>query len=167
MNIGTYDYKNLTEDKVYNSDVLFCYIEKREVLNKDFTKINNILQTLQNCKTNAKQKLQICFTGYEFVKKEIYEIDEIKKYVKLLFDKYPHIFYFITNYQYYNNTILACIGNTKKELISICNIPLYTLNIDLADTEKQRISKSVINYGESIGDNIFNIKKIFSGTILQ
>ena len=46
---------------------------------------NLILENLRKNTTKSKKKLMITFDGYDNDKREVYEIDEIRKYVKKVF----------------------------------------------------------------------------------
>ena len=83
---------------VKNSYIIFFSVSKRELLNKDYTRIKNNIKILDDAGKFAKGKMLLTFDGFDFDKREIYEIPEIREYVKNIWDKDKHIFYFLTTF---------------------------------------------------------------------
>ena len=82
--------------QVKKAELLFYSVSKREVTNKDYKRIINSLDILKDAGKEAKSKLFLVFDGYDNDKREIYEIPEIRDFVKYIYDKYKYLFYFLT-----------------------------------------------------------------------
>ena len=68
--------KNINDVK--NADIIFFSVSKRELLNKDYTRIENNIRVLNNAGKLAKGKIMLTFDGFDFDKREIYEIPEVR-----------------------------------------------------------------------------------------
>lgn len=101
--------KNINEVK--NADIIFFSVSKRELLNKDYTRIEKNIKILNEAGKLAKGKMMLTFDGFDFDRREIYEIPEIREYVKNVWDKCKHIFYFLTALDNNRSIIFACLNN--------------------------------------------------------
>ena len=109
---------NENTDNSYSDMNFFDFIvhpvTKKEVLKKDIFALNQILQSLRDDLTKSYGKTMIIFDGYDNDQREIYEIQEIREYVKKLFDENNDLFYFITKIGSLNKVILACISDFQQ-----------------------------------------------------
>lgn len=118
-----------------NNTKIIYSISKENVISKDTTKINAILNILRKDVKNSCDKLAILFDGYDFDSREIYEITEIRQYVTKIFSENEDLFYYLTSLDHNNHVILSCISDfqkVKKEgaiMVRVKNIP----NIILKD----------------------------------
>ena len=95
-------------------DFIIHSVTKKEVLKKDIFALNRILKSLRDDLTKSYGKTMIIFDGYDNDQREIYEIQEIREYVKKLFDENNDLFYFITKIGSLNKVILACISDFQQ-----------------------------------------------------
>ena len=95
-------------------DFIIHSVTKKEVLKKDIFALNQILKSLRDDLTKSYGKAMIIFDGYDNDQREIYEIQEIREYVKKLFDENNDLFYFITKMGSLNKVILACISDFQQ-----------------------------------------------------
>ena len=103
--------KNINEVK--NADIIFFSVSKRELLNKDYTRIENNIKILNEAGKLAKGKMMLTFDGFDFDKREIYEIPEVRDYVKNIWNRCKHIFYFLTGLDNNRAIIFACLNDYK------------------------------------------------------
>ena len=92
-------------------DLIFHSVSKENVVRQNIDTTNLILENLRKNTTKSKKKLMITFDGYDNDKREVYEIDEIRKYVKKVFEKNHDLFYYLTSLVNNDSIILACLGN--------------------------------------------------------
>lgn len=78
--------------------MMFYHISKEEVLNKDFRGIAKLINTLKTVGKGAKRSLMLTCNGYDDVTDELYEIKEVREFVQAMFDKYPYLLYYITDF---------------------------------------------------------------------
>lgn len=150
-----YDLKNINDVK--NSQLILFSVSKREILTKDYTRIEKSIQILNNAGKFAKGKIMLTFDGFDTDKREIYEIPEIREYVKNIWNKCKHIFYFLTALDNNRAIIFACIndfecfhriGEIKTELHIINNQEIKEKTID-----------AMVKFGIKIND-VENVRRI-------
>lgn len=123
-------------------DLIFCSISKRKIINKDVEHINTILAHLRSNSSKSKQKLMITFEGYDNDQREVYEIKEIRRYVRKIFDHNQDLFYFLTEVMTNNKIILACLG-IPKYMKRVGDISVK-LGYDVDDKTRRKIMFGVI-----------------------
>ena len=109
---------NENTDNLYSDmnffDFIIHSVTKKEVLKKDIFALNQILKSLRKDLIKSYGKAMIIFDGYDNDQREIYEIQEIREYVKKLFNENNDLFYFITKIGSLNKVILACISDFQQ-----------------------------------------------------
>ena len=86
--------KNIED--VEKVSLIFYSVSKREVDNKDFSRIRKSLEILKETGKKAKGKMVLSFSGYDDDIREVYMIPEIREFVRILWNEYKYIFYFLT-----------------------------------------------------------------------
>lgn len=81
-------------------------INKHEIDMHDTYRICSQLKELKRAGVSGKNALILEFHGYDNDPREIYEIPEIRMYLKGVFNKFPEIFYFL-NVEAYTFAILT------------------------------------------------------------
>ena len=108
----------INTSNLYNNmnffDFIIHSVNKGEVINKDTDALNQILKSLREDLIKSYCKIMITFDGYDNDKREIYEIQEIRDYVRKLFDENNDLFYFVTRMGSLNKVILACISDFQQ-----------------------------------------------------
>ena len=126
-------------DDVKKATIILCSVSKRELINRDYTRIEKNIKILNDAGKLAKGKMMLTFDGFDFDKREIYEIPEIREYVKNIWDKCKHIFYFLTALDNNRSIIFAClndfecfsrIGDIRQQLHIIFNEEIKNKTID-------------------------------------
>lgn len=109
---------NENTDNLYSDmnffDFIIHSVTKKEVLKKDIFALNQILKSLRDDLSKSYGKIMVIFDGYDNDQREIYEIQEIREYVKKLFNENNDLFYFITKMGSLNKVILACISDFQQ-----------------------------------------------------
>lgn len=95
-------------------DLIIHSVNKSEVIKKDTNTLNRVLKSLRKDLIKSYCKIMIIFDGYDNDQREIYEIREIRDYVRKLFDENNDLFYFITKMGSLNKVILACISDFQQ-----------------------------------------------------
>ena len=140
--------KNINDVK--NADIIFFSVSKRELLNKDYTRIENNIKILNEAGKLAKGKMMLTFDGFDFDKREIYEIPEIREYVKNVWDKCKHIFYFLTALDNNRSIIFACLNNF--ECFSRIGDIRRQLHIIFDEEIKNETIDGMLKFGLKIND---------------
>lgn len=110
-----FEIKDVIEDteQVKKSNLFLYAVSKREVKNKDFSRLRNNLEILKKSGKDAKGKLYLSFDGYDNDKREVYMIPEIREFVKTIWQEYKYLFYFLTLLDNNRTTIYACLNDFK------------------------------------------------------
>lgn len=144
-----YFRKELTSEMIDENSLVHHVITKYEIRNNDFTNIMNTLTLLMNTGTKGKGKLAISFYGYDDTPKDVYEINEIRKYTQLLFKKCPSIFYFLTNIDYTRTVIFLCLCESESikrtSPINVQGVP--------SESTIRKIIDGILDYGEKVNEN--------------
>ena len=109
--------KNRISEKLEDINVIGIKITKVEVLKLDTKRIDKVLSQLRKDINNSQSKLRITFDGWED-SSNIYEVEEIRNYVRKVFKENTDLFYFLTEENCNSNKILACLStieNIKEE----------------------------------------------------
>ena len=145
-----YDNEIKSVSQVKKAEMLFFSVSKREVINKDYKRIINSLEIFKEAGTEAKSKLFLVFDGYNNDKREIYEIPEIRNFVKYIYNKYKYLFYFLTTIDNNRSIIYACINDL--EVIHTDNNPIVGVRIIPNKKTEDEITNAMIEYGTKIGE---------------
>ncbi|ODM26931.1 hypothetical protein A7W90_12315 [Clostridium sp. Bc-iso-3] len=142
---------NVTKNHIMDGDGIHLAITKHEVRSMNLNRVRQILKTFEDAGKHGRNKLMISFLGYEYSLKEVYEIEEIRNYVNILFNEFPHIFYFLSDINGSRTVFLLCLCNkikTKK------TSPL-SVNVFAASPGHltRRIIDGILDYGAKIGES--------------
>jgi len=173
--IKTINDNQITQDDIKKYDFIHHAITKDEVENMNFIRIKETLRTFEEAGKQGKNKLMITFSGYLDTSKEVYEINDVRKYVAKLLNKFPHIFYFLTDADFTSTTFLLCLCDIKDgEKI---NGFFYVTNLEIELSIKIKIIEGIISYGAQIEEkeedlfeiivNVFKSKNINPFNLLK
>lgn len=124
-------------------DLIFHSVSKKEVIKQDIETTNLILAHLRKNSSKSKKKLMITFDGYDNDKREVYEIEEIRKYVAKVFEQNHDLFYYLTSLINNDSIILACLGNLTNIRFNNSNKTL--LGIETPDEIRRKIINGVLD----------------------
>lgn len=154
------EIKNM--EQVKKADLLIYVISKSEVINNNFDKIKRSIAILNKAKKWAKCKIMLTFDEYEDDQREIYEIPEIRKYVKKIWEECNHIFYFLTTIEHNNSVIYACINDFES--VKINGINKTALHILENEKIRKNTIESMAKYGVLIND-VDGVREILASFI--
>jgi len=97
-----------TKDYIYD-------VSKKEIINQNVSKVSNLLDHLESRFgfEGCKEKFNICFSGYDNDNREIYNIPEIRSFMKKLVTNKPYLPYFLTKKNNTRAVIMSCVGNVE------------------------------------------------------
>jgi hypothetical protein len=153
---------NLKMEQVIEGDLIFLSIDQSEVRNMDFRRIDQAMTVLIDAGIQSRGKLMLTFQGYENTTKEIYEIEEIRQYVKELFANQPSLFYFLTEVEANDQIILNCLLD-----LQISGLTPFSTQIQVDRQSSKKVLLEVVGgiiqfsrYVEDYSDD-FPLKKMF------
>lgn len=101
---------------MHNKKNLFAVqIPLEHTQKRKLDQIESVMALAKPMGADALGSVYIAFDGYDDKPEEIFEIPEIRKFVRKAFKEYPDLFFFLTNLDELNNTILSCL----------CTISIY------------------------------------------
>jgi hypothetical protein len=141
-------------------------IEKSEVLSKNLKGIEQLLKAMKAKGKDARQSVTLTFSGYDHISDEVFEIMEIRQFVKILLHKHPYLFYYLAKDTECLQNIIMCyvdvetlfVGEKKAiaeySLEDIMNNKLPQQNIFLnADSRTiQHWKKEITKYATKLND---------------
>ncbi|MCY7948025.1 hypothetical protein P8891_06220 [Bacillus atrophaeus] len=89
------------------------HLSKREVVEKDFLQIDEALSVLSKIGKQLRGCLAITCGGYDDVTDELFEIMEVREYVREVFEKHPHIFYYISTDMGSHKWLVQCLFDVE------------------------------------------------------
>ena len=99
---------------IKKANLIVYSIHKDDLIERRFSKFENILENLKLAGKDARGKLFLTFDGYDNDSREIYLIPEIRAFVKYFYDKCNYLFYFLTSLDNNRSIIFACINACKS-----------------------------------------------------
>lgn len=136
--------------QVKDNNILFYSVSKREVKNKDFTRLRKTLSILKEAGKEAKGKLFLTFDGYDNDFREIYMIEEIREYVKEIWQEYKYLFYFLSPMENNISIIFACLNDFES--FQPMNRNTTNLRIIINQKIRQQIIDAMTQFGLLIDD---------------
>lgn len=141
--------------------MMFYHIPKEEIVSKDLRHLDKLMKTVQEVGKGAKNSLILTVNGYDDTTDELYEIKEVRDYVEAMFNKYPHILYYISDFQEADVWILSSYADevrsahagrryTGWELFLLENheIPKVVTNLTFTNHKFTRVLKAIVNHGK-------------------
>lgn len=105
-----YNYKNIMDEISQGKKPMVMYhISKEEVVNLDTKPIDNLFNTLKRIGKGVRQCVVITCGGYDHLSEELFEIIEVRKFVKKVFEKHPYIFYYLNTEFETETWFLSCL----------------------------------------------------------
>lgn len=120
-------------------------VTRSEVEKNDFTRITKVLKVFKNYPDLSCGRLFLTFKGYSNNRLEIYEIDEIRKYVLRVYKKESNLFFFLSPIAENNFTIMRCFFKNVRMATDGVQV-LHNIEIDWDIATE--IVVSFINYAK-------------------
>lgn len=131
MNIKFNNNNNL------NQFIFIHNITKEEIETQDTERINQVIKILRVDLKHSYNTLMTLFEGCKEDTREIYEIQEIRNYVRKMLNENKDLFYYLTNIDNCNKILLTCMADfkfTKKK-----NDIIIKVKYSIADELREEI----------------------------
>ena len=132
--------------KLNNNQNKFLFlhkIAKEEIETQNIERINKVMKILRKDLKHTYNTLMIMFDGYNDDSREIYEIQEIRNYVRKTFNENKDLFYYLTDIDNNNKILLACMSDFKS--IKKENDIMVKTQYNLDDELKKEIVRGIIS----------------------
>lgn len=152
-------------------------IEKDDVLRMSFKEIKKIHEVFMEFKDSLYQRLTISISGYDNDPRELYEIEEVKKYIKKMIKKYPTLLYFL-NFEITHDFMFSCLAENvtdfkkekyrNKSVVELGNEFMenpeefiFVARLEFDESFMEYIKDSMYKFGVDTGyfDNVNNVIK--------
>lgn len=155
-------------NKDSESAVFFMPFQYDDVMNFNIKPIDKLFKVADAIRKPLYQKILISFNGFDNDRRELYEIDEAKKYIKKLVTKRPQLLYYI-NMEACYDFLFACLAdeimtirNTEDTLSSHelykkytqngLEIPRYKTRLTVKTDTIESVSNRLTDYGIKVND---------------
>lgn len=139
---------------------------KEDILSENFTVIDSLMNTATQVGKGMRETIVLGCKGYDDIPDELHEIPEVRNYIDSLFNRYPHLPYYLFKNDDADAWIFACIGevrylNGKTELTtsqliekygSYNDIPAQPFSVKLSKEELFPLLKATISHGRKNKD---------------
>lgn len=146
---------DIPKSEYANRKDVILSIPRADVENKDFGWLNRHISHWESNPFRVRGKVMLTFDGYNDDPREIYQIQEIRDFVILLFTEHPNLLYFI--HPKFINVILFCMLSFKAIPNNNPNKP-DSLEFDYSDSQNKKLINillcETLNFAKKINDNV-------------
>lgn len=108
--MSVFDFSGLRTVITGDKKFFFYSVDKKDELFKmNFEGINMFFKSLDTLGNKAIGHAMILFDGYNDVSTELHEIPQVRKFVKEMFTRYPHVLNYINFDLEGHHVLLACL----------------------------------------------------------
>ena len=102
-----YGYSPPTLEQIKSYKHLGFYITKEEIENKNLNRISEYIKHIKQFGSEGKNKILLSIKGYGNIPDELYTIEAVREYMKLLHIEFPDLIYFLNDYS--SQSYLFCV----------------------------------------------------------
>lgn len=145
-----------------------------EVKKVKFDTIEAGLKLARKEGVNLRGKIMLTIDGYENKKEELYEFPKVQHYCRRVFDKFPYIFYYLSDIHNSNSIFLASLCDTVSVYKKLPeanysvyelwekgyepgNMPRMNLHYEVPTRVMDKIVEHTDKYAKKLGDNSFKV----------
>lgn len=143
-----------------NSLIKDPFLEKREIefleLRKDeirylkFDRFLKVIKALNQRSDKGYQSLMLSVDGFKGTSRELYEIEEFRRYVNLLINQVPQILFYIHDKNKMTNQILKSLSNNSSQPASIdpkrARLMIDAIQEQVEKTEDKEIKENLSEF---------------------
>ncbi|MFD2640042.1 hypothetical protein [Piscibacillus salipiscarius] len=101
--------ETIKSGNIATTNYICLEISKSKITNRNVKQHLKAFSEIEKHQTKFKNKVVLMFQGYDYDSREIYEIREIRRWVRKLVEQKPHIFYYLSVEFETMAIILPCI----------------------------------------------------------
>lgn len=145
---------------------LFVFSVERDHVEKKFYKpVKEFIKTLDRLGPLAVQNAAITFDGYEDDPRELSEIDEVRAYIRRLFNDHPHLFLYMSFQMEIPQYMIPCLGDfysiykgeklTKEQIIRMHlenkEVPQIEYHVHIPEANVRRMQQATAKRAAKYG----------------
>ncbi|MEC2463862.1 hypothetical protein P9X10_02945 [Bacillus cereus] len=168
---GNFDFKGFAREhaqdthEVIFGDFILIHVQREEVEGAIYSRIMRHIRTLDKRENRGYASLVITFNGYDDIPDSVFEIMDIRKYVKGLFSRVPHLLFYMADMPEVRENMLLCISDFEKlgssehipyeQLLELAledydKIPKEQIVVTLPSEKKRQLAETLRKYGNKV-----------------
>lgn len=164
--MSMFDFSGLRTVITGDKKFFFYSVDKKEELFKmNFEGLDLFFESLDTLGNKAIGRTMILFDGYNDVATELHEIPQVRKFVKEMFDRYPHVLNYVNFDLEGHHVLLASLLDVKalykgekltfdehaKKYGHGTPMPRFNMQMNMTNTQLAHLVGSMFHHGNTIG----------------
>jgi hypothetical protein len=131
-------------------EIEFLELRKDEIRYLKFDRFLKVIKTLNQRSDKGYQSLMLSVDGFKGNSRELYEIEELRRYVNLLINQVPQILFYIHDKNKMTNQILKSLSNNSSQPASIdpkrARLMIDAIQEQVEKTEDKEIKENLSEF---------------------
>lgn len=131
-------------------EIEFLELKKDEIRYLKFDRFLKVIKALNQRSDKGYQSLMLSVDGFKGTSRELYEIEEFRRYVNLLINQVPQILFYIHDKNKMTNQILKSLSNNSSQPASIdpkrARLMIDAIQEQVAKTEDKEIKENLSGF---------------------
>lgn len=135
---------------IRNLDLYFFAVSKKEILNKDYKRVLEILETFEKTGKHGRNKLLLNIDGYNDDPRELYMIPEVREFIQGIWKQCKFFLYFVTDIGGTRDVFVGCLNEYISHKYVGFNETVLEVNYN--KLVMQETVDAIIRYGMKVND---------------
>lgn len=131
-------------------EIEFLELKKEEIRYLKFDRFLKVIKALNQRSDKGYQSLMLSVDGFKSNSRELYEIEEFRRYVNLLINQVPQILFYIHDKNKMTNQILKSLSNNSSQPASIdpkrARLMIDAIQEQIEKTEDKEIKENLSEF---------------------
>lgn len=131
-------------------EIEFFELKKDEIRYLKFDRFLKVIKALNQRSDKGYQSLMLSVDGFKGTSRELYEIEEFRRYVNLLINQVPQILFYIHDKNKMTNQILKSLSNNSSQPASIdpkrARLMIDAIQEQVTKTEDKEIKENLSEF---------------------
>lgn len=131
-------------------EIKFLELKKDEIRYLKFDRFLKVIKALNQRSDKGYQSLMLSVDGFKGNSRELYEIEEFRRYVNLLINQVPQILFYIHDKNKMANQILKSLSNNSSQPASIdpkrARLMIEAIQEQVKKTEDKEIKENLSEF---------------------
>ncbi|MEH7567418.1 hypothetical protein, partial [Priestia megaterium] len=131
-------------------EIEFLELKKDEIRYLKFDRFLKVIKALNQRSDKGYQSLMLSVDGFKGNSRELYEIEEFRRYVNLLINQVPQILFYIHDKNKMTNQILKSLSNNSSQPASIdpkrARLMIDAIQEQVEKTEDKEIKENLSEF---------------------
>ncbi|MFU7587786.1 hypothetical protein ACMX9J_02570 [Priestia sp. RMT2NF4] len=131
-------------------EIEFLELKKDEIRYLKFDRFLKVIKALNQRSDKGYQSLMLSVDGFKGTSRELYEIEEFRRYVNLLINQVPQMLFYIHDKNKMTNQILKSLSNNSSQPASIdpkrARLMIDAIQEQVAKTEDKEIKENLSEF---------------------